>query len=101
LFVVRAAFAGRSITENDPGVTWWYGADDMLAKAAVADVQIKMPCCGATVPFTSLKFDWPAGFAYVGLVIWNPDIGRKLSAEEMGRFESILGCELSQIWAHY
>ena len=33
-----------------------------------------MPCCGASVLFTSLQFDRPAGFAHFELSIWNPNI---------------------------
>jgi hypothetical protein len=90
-------------TESDAGVTWWYEMGDAIsASEAITDLRTTMPCCGASVLFTSLQFDWPAGFAHFRLSIWNPNIeGGALNADKLGRLEAILGCKLTQIRAHY
>jgi len=50
------------LTEDDPGTTWRYEVTDAISKTSPIDqLRTTMPCCGAQLPFTSLKFDWPAG----------------------------------------
>ena len=61
-----------------------------------------MPCCGAEVPFTSLKFDLPAGFARFSLSIWNANVDDGLLTEvQLATIEQVLGCKLAQIRVHY
>jgi hypothetical protein len=50
-------------TEGDPGMKWWFGLDDLMQGKRIDQVETSLPCCGQPVPFTSLEFDWPAGFA--------------------------------------
>jgi len=103
--IVCPACGGRfpldPYTQNDPGAAWWYETQDVMASASIEKVQTTMPCCKATVPFTALEFEWPAGFAHFELSIWNPNIARNLSDAEMGKLEAILGCKLKQVRAHY
>jgi hypothetical protein len=91
------------LTEDDPGTTWWYEVTDAISKTSPIDqLRTTMPCCGAQLPFTSLKFDWPAGFARFCLSIWNPNVDDGLLTEaQLARIELILGCKLAQIRAHY
>jgi hypothetical protein len=90
-------------TEHDPGMVWWYELiEARSAGASIEQLQTKMPCCGARVPFTSLKFDWPAGFAHFRLSIWNTNVADGLlTDEQLARIEALLSCKLTQIRAHY
>jgi len=88
-------------TEHDPGVMWWLEVTES-AMRGVEQLHTTTPCCRTQVPFTSLRFNWPAGIARFELSIWNtnaPD--GLLTAEQLGRIEAILGCRLIQIRAHY
>ena len=90
-------FAIDFFTENDPGMTWWFEVTDAISNSgSIREVQTRMPCCGASVPFTSLEFDWPAGFAHFALSIWNPNVADKLlTIEQMSKLENVLGCKLT------
>ncbi|MGI9235560.1 MAG: hypothetical protein ACR2RD_18155 [Woeseiaceae bacterium] len=88
-------------TEGDAGMTWWYKVQDSMMGITVEDLQTTMPCCNASIPFTTLSFDWAAGFARFELSIWNPNISRTLNEEELTKLERTLGCELRQVRAHY
>jgi hypothetical protein len=70
---------------------------DMPANSIIA----RMPCCGNEVSFSSLTFDWPAGFGCFELSIWNPEVERPVPADVITQLEVLLGCKLQQIWAHY
>jgi hypothetical protein len=68
----------------------------------IAEVQVAMACCGRTVPFTSLAFDWPAGFAHFELCVWNPRIDDNLlTLVDLENLQSVLNCELKQVRTHY
>jgi hypothetical protein len=97
------AFPIDFLTEDDPGTTWWYEVTDAISKTSPIDqLRTTMPCCGAQLPFTSLKFDWSAGFARFCLSIWNSNVDDGLLTEaQLARIELILGCKLAQIRAHY
>jgi hypothetical protein len=90
-------------TENDPGLTWWLAMSEAIAKdGSIKNVRATMPCCGASIPFTSLEFDWPAEFAHFALSIWNPNVADgRLTVAQLGMLEEVLGCKLKQIRAHY
>jgi hypothetical protein len=90
-------------TGTDVARQWYYDLDSTVAKAIrISELQTTMPCCGANVLFTSLRFHWPAGFARFQLSVWNPDVDEGyLTADQLGELESVLGCKLVQIEAHY
>jgi hypothetical protein len=88
-------------TDDDPGCTWWYELAERLEETPPSELHSTMPCCGNTVKMIDLTFDWPAGFARFELSIWNPDRATNLDAQQLARLESILGCELRQVRAHY
>lgn len=88
-------------TEEDPGMAWWYNMQDSMQDSSVESVATALPCCRTVVPFKTLQFDWPAGFARFELSIWNPGIARNLNDEELGELETIFGCKLKQVRAHY
>lgn len=60
-----------------------------------------MTCCGETVKAMNIEWDWPGGFAFFELFIWDPELDRPLHHSKQAQLESILGCKLKQIWAHY
>ena len=99
----RRRFEIGYFTESDPGLTWWLEMSEAIPKdGSIKHVRTSMPCCGETVPFTSLEFDWPAGFAHFTLSIWNPNVADGLlTIEQLGMLEEVLGCKLKQIRAHY
>jgi hypothetical protein len=72
-----------------------------MQATAMEALQTRMPCCHATVPLTTLEFDWPAGFARFELRIWNPNVARDLDQGQLARLEAVLGCRLRQIRSHY
>ena len=88
-------------SEDDPGQTWWYRLNDLLEEMLVLKIETPMPCCGKSVPLTKMKFNWPCGFSRFELSIYNPNIHENLNESEIVKLSKILGCELSQVRAHY
>jgi hypothetical protein len=86
---------------NSELIEWWQDLIDKEYDNGFNDVFIKMYCCKESVDITKLEFWQPAGFARFELSIWNPNIGRKLTEEEIKPLEETLCCKLIQIWAHY
>src|SRR5262249_43389135 len=69
------------LSEDDPVRAWWDEAiikADLNAGKATFKLDdrctLDMPCCRGRTLFTSLRFDWPAGFARFELFMLNPDI---------------------------
>jgi len=58
-----------------------------------------LPCCSARYSLHDLNYEWPQGFARFEVCAENPNIG-KLSEEQRGRFEQILGCPVRIIYEH-
>jgi hypothetical protein len=48
-----------------------------------------------------LVWEWPAGFAKFILEAMNPRLQGRLPEERQSQTETILGCGLRQIYAHY
>ena len=86
---------------DDPGIIWWYQVTELLAEKPVDQVQTTLPCCRTAVPFTSLEFDWPAGFARFQLSVWNPTSEGDVPAEKLEKLSQVVGAPLKAIWAHY
>jgi hypothetical protein len=93
-------FSGSDLAQD-----WYHALDEaIIAGAPVRTLKTTMPCCGASVPFTSLRFHLPAGFACFELSVTDPyteDNRTVLGAEQLGELESVLGCKLTQIEARY
>lgn len=79
---------------------WWQSIGEK-AEESGWNQTVTIPCCSTEINILSLKFDWPAGFSRFELSIWNPNITRPLPVEIKHKIESIVGCELMEIWAHY
>lgn len=89
------------LAKNDPGASFWFDLSERLGEEEVFEMSVVMLCCGKSVPFTSLTFDWPAAFARFELSVRNPDSSENLSAAELSELEQVLGCKLRQVRAHY
>ena len=89
------------LQQNEEIVEWMYNLLDQSNDMPADEMKAKMPCCGQVVPFMSLTFDWPAGFARFELSIWNPEIERPVEKKVIIQLEELLGCSLIEIWAHY
>jgi len=75
----------------------WMNSD--VSDAGFTLTRRAMPCCGAEKTLHDLVYEWPQGFAHSGVRAMNPNIG-KLSDEQRGRFESILGCRVRVVYQH-
>lgn len=81
------------------GSEWWEDLSDPH-ETNVACVIVRMRCCGAEVSFTTLEFEWPAGFASFVISVLNPGVPTGLDAMAVQDVEQHLGCNIRQIWAH-
>ena len=80
---------------------WWLELQEQVADSSIADVQVTMPCCGNNTPFTSLRFDWSAGFAHFELCVQNPRVDDNLlGVDQLKKLQDALNCDLTQIRAH-
>lgn len=89
------------LSEDDPVVAWWCELSDAICESALETLSTTMSCCGRDVRVMDLEFDWPAGIARFELSVMNPDSTENLTASQLGELETILGCGLRQIRAHY
>ena len=103
--VAVTPFEGSDLAQD-----WYRNLDEAITARTtpVRQFQTTMPCCGATVSLTSLQFDMPAGIARFELCAVDPDIVADvkggvttLSAEQLNKLETALGCQLKQIEARY
>ena len=78
----------------------WSDAMDDAFRTDFAQLDIRMPCCGADTSLNDLRYESPAGFARFVLEARNPGI-RDLPTEQRARLEDILATPLRMIWAHY
>src|SRR5262245_27696852 len=103
--VAVTPFEGTDLAQD------WYRnlVDAIVARATpILEFKTTMPCCGASVSLTSLQFYMPAGIARFELCATDPYIesdirggATTLSAEQLSKLESALGCKLKQIEARY
>jgi hypothetical protein len=63
-------------------------------------LDVWVPCCGAVVPITSLRFDWPIGFARFE-VSARGSSQSWLTVEQLQQVEKVLGHPVYQVLAHY
>jgi hypothetical protein len=89
---------------TNEGDRWWWDLTEEIyvEKRSIAHLRVTMPCCAADIPFPSLRFDWPAGFAHFELCVQNPGLDDNLLAPvELRKLEDVLNCKLMQIRTHY
>ena len=94
----------------DLALDWYHDfvAAIVARTTPILEFETTMPCCGASVSLTSLRFDMPAGIARFELCATDPHIegdvkggATTLSAEQLDKLEAVLGCKLKQIEARY
>jgi hypothetical protein len=82
-------------------LAWFFDETSRKYEAnKLMDLQVKMPCCGASSSLNELKFDWPAGFASASIDVLIPDRDW-LSDSELAQVSQALGHPVRQILAHY
>ena len=82
---------------TDPWPSWM----DEAAKSNFSELTLATPCCGRATDLNALRYVWPAGFARFALRAQNPAIGGFLAPSDLSVLESVVGCRLRQIRAHY
>jgi hypothetical protein len=97
--VLCPSCAARLHTLDDDG--WWLERQEEAFRSSIADMRVTMPCCSNNIAFTSLQFDWPAGFAHFELSVRNPSLDDiYLPPKELKKLQDALNCRLTQIRAH-
>lgn len=88
-------------SDEDPVLQWWCTLGDQMELRPAESIVTTTSCCRAQVRLIDLEFDWPAGFARFELSIRNPNISENLATPQLAELETILGCALRQVRAHY
>lgn len=79
---------------------WWEGAMTAAEKRDFTDLRVTLPCCGKPSTLNDLLYFWAQGFARFSLEAMNPGL-RELKSDQVRELETILGCPLRVILAHY
>jgi hypothetical protein len=79
---------------------WWSAAMEAAHEQQFRDLRATTPCCGRHVSLNDLVYSWPSGFARYTLQALNPGLG-SLPDRLQSRLQSVLGCRVRVIWAHY
>jgi len=74
----------------------WQQMMDAAYETQFADLNVTMPCCGASGSLNDLHYEWPAGFASFSLEAFNPNAD--LDDQQLQAVEQILGCPVRKIW---
>ncbi|SRR5579885_402748 len=79
---------------------WWGQAmDRAYAETQFQNLDVTVPCCERRCSLNDLCYDGPAGFARFLLEARSP--ANNLTEEDLALLESVLGCRVRKIWAHY
>ncbi|HLW01836.1 MAG TPA: hypothetical protein VKT82_24495 [Ktedonobacterales bacterium] len=79
---------------------WWSQAmDQAYAASRFRALQVTLPCCGQHASLNDLAYEGAVGFARFVLEVRAP--GHDLTDQQVARSESLVGCHLRTIWAHY
>jgi hypothetical protein len=79
--------------------SWWSDATDREAEEGFKSLDIKAPCCDATVSLNRMRYGWPTAFGSFVLEAMNPNI-KGLSGEQLSQLEAALGCQLHEVPLH-
>ena len=82
-------------------LAWWQEALEKAMEGRCVDLSVTPPCCGKKASLNDLRYVMPAGFARFTLEAMNPNRSGDLDPKQVQQLESLLGCRLRQIWAHY
>ena len=77
----------------------WGNLVDQASATQFANLSTMMPCCGMVSSRNDLRYGWAVGFAR--FVLQARDTDADVSQEQLHLLESVLGCHLRKIWAHY
>jgi hypothetical protein len=77
---------------------WWADQVSVAWQSQFQNLLCMTPCCAQEVSLNDLKYEWLVGFARFVIEVQE---GRFLNEAELDEIESLLGCKLSQIMAHY
>ncbi|RPH35839.1 MAG: hypothetical protein EHM91_16740 [Planctomycetota bacterium] len=80
---------------------WWQASLEKATEGRCRDLAVTPPCCGKQASLNDLRYVKPAGFARFSLEAMNPNRSENLEPKQLQQLESLLGCRLRQIWAHY
>ncbi|WP_067821543.1 hypothetical protein [Actinomadura kijaniata] len=85
---------GREISD-------WFDelAEEAEEREGLTALEATVPCCGARIPLTDLRYDWPCGFARFEIAAWNPE-RQPLSGADLAALGEALGHPVRQIEAH-
>ena len=78
---------------------WWDDAVSEAAETQFSSLMVQARCCGATVSLNELRYGWPVAFASFVLEAENPS-SAGLSAPQLEKLASVLGCLMREIPAH-
>jgi len=78
---------------------WWRDRMEEEAKVHFPLEPLGLPCCHSKLSLNELRYEWPQGFARFSVEAMNPNIDG-LSAEDMEKFENLLGCKVRKILRH-
>jgi hypothetical protein len=79
---------------------WWFDAvDDRMGSGGLSDLSAVLPCCGLATTLNDLDFPGPAGFCRFQLEVLNP-WDADLPPGALEHLQTVLGCEVRQIWVH-
>ena len=82
------------------GMDWFW--ELLHAEVAVGDLGVTVPCCGAALSLSALRFEAPIGFARFEVSVRNWSRGAwELSGEELAAAGAVLGHPVTQVHAHY
>jgi hypothetical protein len=80
----------------------WFSETVAADHAGSDDLDARVPCCGAVVSLTTLRCDWPVGFARFEVAAMNATrAAYELDADEPAHAGGLLGHPVTQILAHY
>jgi hypothetical protein len=79
---------------------WWAAAMEAAHEQQFADLRLATPCCGTRTALTDLFYSPAVGFARYTLAVVNLRVGG-VPPRTIERLQTVLGCELKLIWAHY
>jgi hypothetical protein len=89
---------GRETARTDD---WWLDVSRKVDRTHLIGALVVMPCCGSSVAFETISYDWPAAVASFEISVLNPGVSRGLSDALTTGIERALGCLVTEIWAHY
>ena len=79
--------------------SWWAEAISHASESDFESLEIKTPCCNATVSLNELRYVWPAAFGSFVLEAMNPN-AKGLSSTQLAQLAGVVGCTLREIPVH-